>query len=68
MQCKMAIERENAVMQIDINESLLLGERCVEFSNKEYRTRYNEISKKINNIYKKDKENFQKNKDLIFKN
>ncbi len=66
MQCTTALERENAVMQIDINGSKLIGEKCREYANNRYVSRYKELQEIIEENYQNGKTEFQKNSSLIF--
>ena len=66
MQCTTALERENAVMQIDINGSKLIGEECIDYANKRYNSRYEELQEIIEENYKNNKKTFQQNSSLIF--
>ncbi len=66
MQCTAALERENAVMKIDINGTELLGGECKEYANNRYTSRYEEVQEIIEENYKNSKEEFNKNKSLIF--
>ena len=66
MQCTAALERENAVMQIDVNGTKLIGEECREYANTEYSLRYEELQEIIEENYTSGKKEFEQNASLIF--
>jgi Mg-chelatase subunit ChlD len=57
-QCRVMLQKEQAAMMLDIHASKLVGEKCEDFSDKQYRERFDELKKEIETNYKADKSKF----------
>jgi len=57
-QCRVMLKKEETAMMLDIHASKLVGKKCENFADAQYKKRFNEIENKIESIYKADKLQF----------
>ena len=57
-QCRVMLQKEQVAMMLDIHASKLIGKKCENFADGQYKKRFNELSKKIETTYKNDKAKF----------
>jgi Mg-chelatase subunit ChlD len=57
-QCRVMLKKEEIAMMLDIHANKLAGEKCEDFSDNQYKERFNKLEKEIEAIYKVDKSKF----------
>jgi len=60
-QCRTMLEKENIAMTLDIYARKLTGNKCEQVMDKIYRQRYNKISSRLEQYYKRGVTDFEKN-------